>query len=138
MGYLANQKAKTTKPSWKRTSLIRDRHMTISEQVPTLVHEPAKQVLATQTKTIHTLDASKPIKFRKSTRAKIHIEEGIFESIASLPFEEGYFRTIPCDRKKATYIQQRLYSINKDNVAGWVYATRYNTIQSHLLVWRMA
>lgn len=70
--------------------------------------------------------------------AKVHVEASTQAAILELPFEEGFFKFIPCDRKKATAIQRWLYSINKNNAAGRVYATRYNVISVGLLTWRMA
>ena len=82
-------------------------------------------------------DAVTPTDLKKTRKVKIVVEESILAIIESIPFEEGAFRFIQCDRKKATVIQQRLYSINHNNAGGRVYATRYNSVKGGLLVWRM-
>jgi hypothetical protein len=68
---------------------------------------------------------------------KVAVEETIQQSITSIPFVEGAFRFIRCDRKKATSIQKYCYTLNKDNMAGWHFATRYDYKGGGLIVYRM-
>ena len=82
--------------------------------------------------------SSKPKIVKKKTRSKTTIEPSTQSSIMTLPYTEGSFRFVQCPRKKATSIQQWLYSVNKNNAAGRVYATRYDYKRGGLMIWRMA
>ena len=66
------------------------------------------------------------------------IDPSTQSSIMTLPYTEGSFRFIKCSRRKANGLQKWLYSVNKNNAGGRVYATRYNYKEGGLMVWRMS
>ena len=59
-------------------------------------------------------------------------------SLMELPYAEGSFRYVQCSRAKATNIQKWIYTVNKDNAGGRHYATRYNSREGLLMIWRMS